>query len=224
MAQAVAVSDPVLRAFGRVRLAPRQACKDVTLWPLVLDGPGEGCELWPLEEALEDGFVGVGPPDAGGCARVESRAPAPVWVAEGEALGGAGVAGESLLVPAHGVARVRLRAPSPSACARCCESLARSFRAVEGQVGFVASVHDRTLALELVLPAGPLARRLEQRLRAWAPFLLAEETEPAAQGFDSPEALLAWLAAGRPGTPAAGARGSILAAPARSGDCARLLV
>jgi hypothetical protein len=225
MAQSAAVASGIEGVLGRVRLAPRQACKDVTLWPLILSEPDEPRgELWPLEEAMEDGFVGIGGPDARGLASVQSRAPAPVWVAAGEPLGGAGVAGESLLVAARGTARVPVAAAGAggSACGRCCARLAQSFRALEGQVGFVASVQDRALALELVLPAGPLARRLEQRLRAWAPFLLAQEAERESPGFDSPEALLAWLAAGHPGHGVTGARVSILAA--RTGGCARLFV
>jgi len=220
MAQAVA--SEILAALGRLRLAPRQVAKDVTLWPLVLAEPGEPAgELWPLEDAMEDGFVGVGAPGTRGRARVESRAPVPVWVAAGERLGGAGIAGESVLLPARSMVRVRVTAADPPACSRCCAGLAGSFRAVEGQVGFVAAVHERALALELVLPGGGLARRLHQRLLAWAPFLLAEEAEPAARGFDSPEALLAWLSAGRPHSRAIGVRASILVAgPA---GCARLL-
>jgi len=188
----------ILDTLDRVRLAPRQVAKDVTLWPLVLADGGAAAshaELWPLDEALEDGFVGVSVEAGGGLVRLESRAPAPVWVPAGEALGAAGRAAESRVVPARGATVVRVRCGEPP-CARCCRALAAAFHAAEAPVGFVAAVHDRAVALELVLPAGLLARRFARRLEAWAPWLLALE-DGDAEGFDSPEALLAAVRAGR---------------------------
>jgi len=194
----------ILELLGRVRLAPRQVAKGVTLWPLVLDSalasPPDR-ELWPLDEALEDGFVGVGAepggrPRGSGLVRVESRAPVPVWVPAGELLGGAGRAAGSRIVPPHGSIAVRALGAGPP-CWRCARAVASAFHATQAPVGFVAAVHDRAVALELVVPAGLFARRFARRLEAWAPWLLAAEESDEAEGFESPEALLAAVAAGQ---------------------------
>ena len=188
------IAKEVRRALAGVRLAPRQAVKDVTFWPLVACG-GEGAraapEPWPLDEALEDGFVGVRAL-GGGWAEVESRACAPLWVPAGEPLGACGRAAASRIVPPHGRALVWVREEARP-CARCAGALVRGLRPPEGCVGFVAAVHDRAVALELVLPGGLLGRRLGRRVAAWAPFLLSS-AEP--EGFESPEALLAAVRAG----------------------------
>jgi hypothetical protein len=173
--------------------------KDVTLWPLVAD---EGAvfaraELWPLDEALEDGFVGVAAARGGGLVEIESRAPVPVWVPAGEPLGGVGLAADSRVVAPHGRTVVRVRAGG-APCARCARALARAFHAGDAPLGFVAAVHDRAVALELVAAPGLLARRLGRRLEAWAPWLLAAEEEGGAVGLDSPEALIAAARVGRP--------------------------
>ena len=189
----------VLAVLDRVQLTARQVSKDVTLWPLVLPGDGRAGgepELWPLEEALEDGFVGVAGDAEGGLVRLESRAPAPVWVPAGERLGGAGYAAESRILVPHAVTAVRARG-GEAPCARCCRALATNFHAVDDQVGFVVSVQDRAVGLELALPAGLLARRFGRRVEAWAPWLLALEDSGEAEGLDSPEALLAAVRAGR---------------------------
>lgn len=193
----------VLATLGHVRLAPRQVTKDVTVWPLVLAGHASapGAELWPLDEALEDGFVGVrADPDdpAGRLVRIESRASAPVWVPAGEPVGGAGLAAQSRIVPPHGSVMVRTRDDRPP-CGRCARALASAFHAAGDPVGFVAAVHDRAVALELVLPVGLLSRRFAKRLEAWAPWLLAlQEGGEEVVGLDSPEALIAAVRDGRP--------------------------
>lgn len=193
----------------RPYLAPRQVYKDVTLWPLRQAGPSRRAaaadqRLWVLEEALEDGFVGVGAAGRDGWVVVESRAPAPLWVPAGEPLGVAGVAAETTVVPAHAQRRVRVWPAGPGVpgaldrsaggCARCARALGRAFGPVGDQVGFVAAVHDRVVALELVWPSRAYARRLQQRLAAWAGFLLdpgSPDGADAAPAWDSPEALLA---------------------------------
>jgi len=213
--------------LGRVRLAPRQAGKDVTLWPLVLDGaePGARAELWPLDEAMEDGFVSVVPPDSGGRVHLRSRAPMPVWVPSGELLGAAGRSACSAVLAPHGGSWIGVAADAAGrACPRCRGELAAAFRAVDGQVGFLAAIQDRACLLELVLPAGPLARRLRRRLEAWAPFLLAPPPEgDESPGLDSPEALLAVarrLAAGTEGPDSLqGARMSLVLAGPFGGGC-----
>jgi hypothetical protein len=189
-------NQSVLAHLDRVRFARRQAAKAVTLWPLVLVGDDEAGELWPLDEALEDGFVGVH--RAGGdCVEVVSRAPVSVWIPAGERLGGEGRAAASRVLAPHASATIPVQAGDPP-CARCCRALAGAFHAAGSPVGFVAAVHDRAVGLELVLPAGPLARRFSARVEAWAPWLLAAEDSAEAVGFESPEALLAAARAGRP--------------------------
>lgn len=208
MEEANPFAREIASILGLVRLGRRQACKEVTLWPLTLPGvDAPGGELWPLDEALDDGFVGIAAAGPGRAARVESRAPVPVWIPEGEPVGGAGLAGATLVLPPHGSAWAPLvPARGGGACRRCCRALAGGFLPVEDQVGFVLSVHDRARVLELVLPAGLLARRLRRRVEAWAPLLLAPEVllapegEEAAEaeilGFEAPEALLAAAARG----------------------------
>jgi len=186
----------VREALGAVRLAPRQVAKDVTFWPLWIPGAAAPApEAWPLDRALEDGFVGVAP-QPGGLVRVESRAPVPVWVPAGEPLGGAGRAAASRLVAPRSATLVRVRREPPP-CARCASALAAGLRAVDGQVGFVAAAQDRAVGLELVLPPGLLAGRLRTRVEAWAPWLLAVDPAEEGVGFDSPEALLAAVRSGR---------------------------
>jgi len=191
-----------LAALEAVRLAPRQVAKDVTLWPLVPDrvevAAADGPELWPLDEALEDGFVSV--ERRGGLVRLASRAPAAIWVPAGEPLGGAGRAAATRWIPPRASVDVRAL-PGDPPCQRCARGLARGFHAVEGQVGFVLAVHERAVGVELVLPPGLLARRLARRIEAWAPRLLAafdgaDDATPG-PGFDSPEALLAAVRTGR---------------------------
>jgi len=186
--------------LGQLRLGPRQVAKEVTLWPLVLplqDCP-PGPELWPLEEALEDGFVAILAAAEPGRVRIESRAPAPVWIAAGEPLGAAGRAAESTVLGPHGGAPVDVLSGGPS-CDRCCGAFAEAFHGAEDQVGFVLSVHDRAVGLELVLAPGLLTRRLRHRVAAWAPWLLGLEARGEDDlGLESPEALLAALRSGHP--------------------------
>jgi hypothetical protein len=187
--------------LDRLRLATRQVAKDVTLWPLVLPDAGEACpradELRSLDEALEDGFVSVRP--AAGSARLESRTGAPIWVPAGERVGAAGAAAGSFILPSRGSRVVPCRDPGAagSVCRRCARALAAGFHAVEGQVGFVWAREERAIALELVLPAGLLRRHLARRVEAWAPWLLGEVAPGPEAGFESPEALLDALRAGR---------------------------
>lgn len=198
-----------------VRLARRQVCKDVTLWPL-LAAPaadaGQRPEIGSLGEALEDGFVSVA--HAGvGLVAVESRAPEPVAVLAGEAVGAAGVARRSVLLPPRGRATVRLAPARRPACARCVAALAEAFRPEPGQAGFVLAVHDRAVGLEWLWPGHLGARRLGERIRAWAPWLLADD--PEASGDMAPEALVAALGPMTP-PPGGGLVHRVLTSPDRS--------
>lgn len=170
------------QARSRVRLARRQVCKDVTLWPLVrphgatASAPGERPEIWCFETAVEDGFLSLEALDGSQAVRVASRAAVPVAVLAGEPLGAAGVAGESRVIPARASLTVRLaeEAGTPS-CSHCRRALVAGFRPEPGQVGFVLALQDRAVALEWLSPGWLCRARLGQRLRAWAPWLLAQE-------------------------------------------------
>ncbi len=196
-----------------VRLARRQVDKEVTLWPLVAESSAVSpLEVWPVETALEDGFLSVASlsretsEGAAGAApaeavRVTNRAALPVVLLAGEPLGGAGVAAESRLIPPHCAVSLSLAAASSERpCPHCVEALVAAFRPEEGQVGFVLSLHDRAIALEVVSPGWLCERRLERRLAAWAPWLLAQagrdawEHEDSGPGF-APEDLLRAVAA-----------------------------
>ncbi len=204
--------------LARIHLAPRQSAKSLTLWPLLGPrAPGAAPAAVPLVQALEDGFVSLGPPEGGSTpARLTlaSRAPDPVLVLFGEELtleretlaasASALVPPQSeLLLPVH---RVLASSPVPP-------PPLRAFRALPAQVGFAAARGDEILGLELLATPELFARSLATLL----PFYAAEAPEegatalagqaPGGRGFDAPEPFLEALRAAeaRPGaTPGLG--------------------
>jgi hypothetical protein len=96
-------------ALGRLALAPRQAHKSLTLWPLFwTDGPPEGLEYVTLTDALAGGGLVIAELQSGASVPhvvVRNRGPVATLILFGEELVGARqnrVANASFLVPAHG--------------------------------------------------------------------------------------------------------------------------
>ena len=101
-------TNPIHTFLTRIKLAPRQVHKALTLWPLVWPegAEGSGPASVPLHEALERGEVRIDEVDEGGSVphvRVTNRGKQPVLFLFGEEIVGAKqnrVANATFLVPA----------------------------------------------------------------------------------------------------------------------------
>jgi hypothetical protein len=100
--------QPIAELLARLALAPRQAHKALTLWPLILrEDAIEERDYVPLARALEDGSLAIDEVDAGGSVphvRVTNRGARDVLFLFGEEIRGAKqnrIANASFLVPAQ---------------------------------------------------------------------------------------------------------------------------
>lgn len=190
-------SGVVAQRLASLRLAPRRADKVLCLWPLLpcqLEPPCAAPTFRLLSEALEDGMVGLRVRPRRRDVLVENRAPQRLLVLAGEPLGSpsAGLAAsesrlaaprESLALPAH--RRPALASRPPRAL---CE-----LAPLEGQLGFVSSLGDRVLGIELFGSPQGFSRALPILVAVhWARAVEASFQAGPSRGprFDAPEPFL----------------------------------
>jgi hypothetical protein len=182
---------PVSALLSTLHLAPRQAHKALTLWPLLRESgapqpPAARC--LPLVEALECGSAFLDEVSDGGSvphARLENRGERPVLVVSGEEILVARqshIAKASFLVAAGAcvvldgsrvdrgrwarAASTGFRAGRRGASADL--SVLESFHTVEEQVGFVAAIGDEIVGLEVVASPALLRALFGRLVRAHA--------------------------------------------------------
>jgi hypothetical protein len=189
----------VAHQLARLRLAPRQEDKALTLWPLVSrEAPSApSFEYVLLGDALEDGLAGISEPD-GACTveiEVENRASWPLLLLAGECLGSPG---SGLVANASFVVAPRTVAPVPVQRLRgrvqpCPTGWLRRLRPLPRQLGFVSTLGDGVLGLELLGDARAFPRALPALAAAhWRRALeLAFRCGPGrVPRFDAPEPFL----------------------------------
>jgi hypothetical protein len=190
------------RRLLQLRLGPREAHKNLTLWPLLpirQAAPGQSPYVL-LRDALEDGVAGVemlDAPESRQTMRVENRGHQPLLVLPGEPLGGrlGGRARGSLLVPPHASGSVAVERPRSEGRDPRETAYARAIRPLTLQLGFVAARSDTIVGLELVCRSELLARALPELLAPYGHERTSPQVRPCpGPRFDAPEDLLASLA------------------------------
>jgi hypothetical protein len=157
----------VAHQLAGLYLAPRQDDKALALWPLLSRSaagpPSRSVEYLLLSEALEDGLAGLSAPEADGAAEVENRAPLPLLILAGEPLGSPSsgvVARSSVLAAPRGASTVPTEARPGNSHDPLSTGRLHELRPLAGQLGFVATLGDSVLGLELLGDAHIFARAL----------------------------------------------------------------
>ncbi len=185
------LDHPVSDLLSTLHLAPRQAHKALTLWPLLRERGAQRpptARCIPLVEALESGSARLDEVSDGGSAphaRLENRGERPVLVVFGEELLGARqsrtadasflvAAGASVVLDRSGIehgrwARGKHGLPrGQRGVSADLFSVLESFHTVEEQVGFVAAIGDQIVGLEVVASPALLRALFGRLVRAHA--------------------------------------------------------
>ncbi len=172
-------SRPVAGLLAALHLAPRQAHKALTLWPLLREAhaplpPAASCA--PLAAAVDRGDCIIEDATGGApCPRVrlDNLGRKPVLVVAGDELRGfadSWRARKSCLVAAGGrvVLDAALARERPRQRAVEIAEILESFHTLENQVGFVAAIGDEVAGLEYVASPALLRRLFARLLGAYA--------------------------------------------------------
>lgn len=178
----------------RIRIAPQQAVRSLTIWPLVCEAFAQrpdGARITTLSQALEDGFVSLEEHsrahDPSGASavrelRIGNRACDPVLIIFSEELhaeSGALIAEASVLLPPTSELEIGVHPADPHYGPAGCPSgragetseydeFREGFSLLERQVGFVAAIAGEIVGLEVMSDAEIFARSFETLLRPYA--------------------------------------------------------